>query len=111
MSNTEMLSVETIKRDPIKDESGNEIGTFIDFMIDIHRNGIPYVIISLKDRDGYVGVPWEIFNKGDGHYFIPDIEISKLKDAPGFPEDDWPDMKNREFAKSVYEHFECTLYW
>ncbi|AEH61471.1 PRC-barrel domain protein [Methanosalsum zhilinae DSM 4017] len=105
MTKPEMLSAESIKKDPIKDSSGKEIGKFIDFMVDMEKNTIPYVIVSLNIREGYVGVPWEIFKKGDGHYFLPDVDNSKLMDAPGFPENEWPDVTIRDFEERVNEHF------
>ena len=105
MTKPEMLSVGTIIRDPIKDSSGKEVGKFVDFMVDMETNTIPYVIIALNYRDGYVGVPWEIFKKGDQHDFLVDVEVSKLMDAPGFPENEWPDVTKRDFAERVSKHF------
>jgi len=109
MAKPKMLSVETIARDPIKDAEGNEIGTFVDFMIDLEQNCIPYVIVSLKSRDGYVGIPWGVFTAGEKHSFILDVDSSILDSAPGFSEEKWPDVSTREYEENIYKHFGCPL--
>lgn len=110
MAKPKMLSVETIARDPIKNSEGKEIGNFIDFMIDLEQNSIPYVIVSLKNKEGYVGVPWGLFKLGEKHSFVLDVDSSTLDNAPSFSEDKWPDVCTREFEEKVYKHFGCPMY-
>ncbi|WP_406661477.1 PRC-barrel domain-containing protein [Methanolobus sp. ZRKC3] len=109
MTKPKMLSVETIARDPIKNAEGKEIGNFVDFMIDLEQNCIPYVIVSLKNRDGYVGIPWGLFKSGEKHSFILDVDSSMLDSAPNFSEDKWPDVCTREYQEKIYKHFCCPI--
>ena len=95
--------------------AGDELGKINDFVIDIHSGKITYAAL---DFGGFLGigdklfaVPWSAFTVSSGgkdheHQLTLDVSKDKLKNAPGFDKNHWPDMANPDWSKPVDEFYE-----
>lgn len=93
-----------------------DLGNIEDLVLDARNNRVAYAILSFG---GFLGM-------GDRHFAIPfealsfdlsekvavlDIDKDRLKNAPGFDKDDWPDMANPAWGSEVFRHYGYRPYW
>jgi sporulation protein YlmC with PRC-barrel domain len=93
---------------PVKNSRGEDVGTIEEIVIDLDRNRLVYAALSFG---GFLGVgskvfaiPWEAMSlKFDERntYFLLDVDREKLKAAPGFPRENWPDLSDPNWAKEI----------
>jgi hypothetical protein len=72
---------------------------------------IEYAVLSfggfLGLGDKYFAVPWEaMVLSSDKEQFILNVKEERLKNAPGFDKDNWPDMSRAEWAIAVYQFYD-----
>ncbi|OQW32264.1 MAG: hypothetical protein A4E19_19735 [Nitrospira sp. SG-bin1] len=91
---------------------GKDLGEIKDLVINWRSGGfVEYAVLSfggfLGLGDKYFAVPWEIMTLSkDKEHFILNVKEERLKNAPGFDKDNWPDMSNREWALVVYQFYD-----
>lgn len=93
-----------------------DLGNIEDLVLDARNNRVAYAILSFG---GFLGM-------GDRHFAIPfealsfdlsekvavlDIDKDRLKNAPGFDKDEWPDMANPAWGSEVFRHYGYRPYW
>jgi len=39
------------------------------------------------------------------HRFILDVDKERLKNAPGFDKDDWPDMADQTWGRQIHDYY------
>ena len=62
--------------------------------------------------DKYFAIPWSPFEADpDKKRLVLDIDKQKLKDAPGFDKNNWPDLSDREMAVVIYKFYGEEPYW
>lgn len=90
---------------------GKNLGEIKDLVINWRSGGyIEYAVLSfggfLGLGDKYFAVPWEVMAlSGDKEQFILNVKEERLKNAPGFDKDNWPDMSRPEWALVVYQFY------
>jgi sporulation protein YlmC with PRC-barrel domain len=110
------LSASTLKGDPVRNSRGEDLGKAEDLMIDLETGRIAYVVLSFG---GFLGmgeklfaVPWSAMTVDlDRHCFILDVPKERLKDAPGFDKDNWPDFSDEAWGSQIYSFYQVTPYW
>jgi len=93
-----------------------DLGTIEDLVLDSRDDKVAYAILSFG---GFLGM-------GDKHFAIPwqalafdisqklavlNIDKNRLKNAPGFDKDNWPDMTNTEWGVRIHNHYGYKPYW
>lgn len=113
MACTTILGSGQIKGDDVYNLKGEKLGSIKEIMLDIQNGKISYAVLSFG---GFLGmgeklfaVPWnalklDLKNKS----FIFDIDEERLKNAPGFDANHWPNMADQDWAKSVNKHYETS---
>lgn len=95
---------------------GEDLGKVDDFILDLERGRITYVIVSLGGfwgiGDRLYAVPWELFSirPGELDLFV-DIDKQMLQDAPGFERSKWPDMSDPAWDAAIHAHYAQKPYW
>ena len=58
-------------------------------------------------------VPWGAFSqpKADKDTFVLAVDKERLKNAPGFDANNWPQMASREWVTSLYTYYNIPPYW
>ena len=66
----------------------------------------------LTKGDKLFAVPWSVLTLDtEKKCFILDVDKERLKNAPGFEKDNWPDMGTPEFGMRVHSFYNVTPYW
>jgi len=96
--------------DPVVNPKGEDLGKIEDFVIDPKSGRIDYAVLSfggfLGMGDKLFAVPLEAMNLSrEEKRFILDVDKERLKHAPGFDKDNWPDTSDRAFGTKVYAYY------
>ena len=111
-----VLSSSTICSDHVRNAAGEDLGKIEELMIDLDAGRVAYAVLSfggfLKMGNKLFAIPWEALQL-DAHnkQFILNVDKSRLENATGFDKDNWPDMADPRFGKSVYQHYGYKPYW
>lgn len=115
-ANRSTLSAGTLIGDEVINLSGEKVGSIKDIMLDIETGRIAYAVLScggfLGIGDKLFAVPWNSLSlDADKHAFVFDVDKDRLKQAPGFDKDNWPDMSDRTWGAGVHDYYGVSPYW
>lgn len=105
-----LLSTSTLLDNEVYNVKGENLGDIKEFMLDTNSGKICYAVLSFG---GFLGmgeklfaVPWSALTL-DTEYkrFVLDVEVERLKSAPGFDKDDWPDMADATWARGISDYY------
>ncbi|MGL6010242.1 MAG: PRC-barrel domain-containing protein [Shewanella oncorhynchi] len=101
-----VLSASTLNGDHVFTPKGNKLGNIKELMIDIEKGRISYAVLSFGGLLGLgeklFAVPWTAFTIDTvNKRFLLDIDEEALKNAPGFDADNWPNMADESWGKSI----------
>ena len=97
--------------------SANEdLGKVIEVMIDKASGKVAYVVLESGSFLGMGGklfaLPWHsITYDANKEGYILNIDKERLKNAPGFDKDHWPDMADRTWGATVSKYYGAKNYW
>jgi sporulation protein YlmC with PRC-barrel domain len=101
----------------VENPQGQNLGDIKDVVIDRASGRIAYAVVSFG---GFLGVgeklfavPWGAFSqpKADKETLVLDMDKERLKNAPGFDQNNWPQMASREWVTSLYSYYNVPTYW
>jgi sporulation protein YlmC with PRC-barrel domain len=106
----------------VKNRQSEDLGTIEDIVIDSDAGRISYAVLSfggfLGLGDKLFAIPWEALSleerKGTlaaDDVFILNVDKDRLKDAPGFARDSYPNMADRSFGTGIYNYYGYKPYW
>jgi sporulation protein YlmC with PRC-barrel domain len=87
----------------VKNAAGKDLGTVNDIVLDMGTGHVRYYALSyggwLGLGDKLFAVPHKTFQvrrfaDSDKHYLVLNVSEEKLKNAPGFDQNNWPDFAN-----------------
>jgi sporulation protein YlmC with PRC-barrel domain len=93
-----------------------DLGNIDDLAIDASSGRVAYAILSFGGWLGmgnkYFAIPWEAlsFNPSE-KAIVLSVEKERLKNAPGFDKDSWPDMSDRAWGSQLYSYYGYRPYW
>lgn len=104
------LSATTLIGDDVENPQGEALGDLNDIMLDTTSGKIEYAVISfggiLGMGDKLFAVPWSALTVDhEGHKLILNVSKERLKDAPGFDKDNWPNFADTTFAQKVSTYY------
>lgn len=110
------LSASTLIGDPVVNRKGEDLGKIEDLMIDPEQGRVNYAVLSfggfLGMGDKLFAVPMQALKLSrEDKKFILDVDKERLKNAPGFDKNHWPDITDRSFGSKVYAYYETRPYW
>jgi sporulation protein YlmC with PRC-barrel domain len=110
------LSATTLIGDAVKNRSAEDLGKIEDIMIDLDNGRVDYAVLSFGGVFGIgrklFAVPWNAMTLDtEKHAFILDVDKERLKNAPGFDKDNWPDTHDRGWQTEVYTFYGTRPYW
>lgn len=92
----------------VRNNSGDDLGKIKDAVVDMKTGSISYVAL---DFGGFLGigdklfaVPWNaltVHQNGNDRYLVLNVSKERLKDAPGFDKNHWPNMANANWTIDV----------
>ena len=107
------ISAHAVIGDPVVNRQGENLGKIEDLVIDPLSARVDYAVLSfggfLGMGDKLFAVPIEALKLSrEEKRFILDVEKERLKNAPGFDKNDWPDTSDRAFGTKVYSYYGYT---
>lgn len=110
------LTASTLKGDSVRNPQNENLGKVEDLMIDLENGRIAYCVVSfggfLGMGDKLFAVPWAAMTLDmEDHAFILDVSKDRLKEAPGFDKDAWPDITDADMRTRVYGFYNVRPYW
>ena len=114
--NRTTLSASTLIGDPVVNRKGEDLGKIEDIMIDPENGRVGYAVLSFGGfmgmGDKLFAVPMQAMKLArEDKRFVLDVDKERLKNAPGFDKNKWPDMSDRTFGATVYSYYGAKPYW
>jgi sporulation protein YlmC with PRC-barrel domain len=106
-----LMGSTTLVGNDVCNEKGEKLGDIKDIMLDMSDAKVGYAVLSFSTFLGMgeklFAVPWSALTLDTEHKrFVLNVEKKRLKEAPGFPKDRWPDMADQTWAKEVSTYYE-----
>jgi hypothetical protein len=100
----------------VKNQADEDLGKICEVMLDKTSGQVAYAVLESGSFLGIGGklfaLPWNaIHYDTNKECFILNVDKEKLKNAPGFDKDHWPDMADRSWGESVSQYYGAKSYW
>jgi sporulation protein YlmC with PRC-barrel domain len=101
----------------VENPQGEKLGDIRDIVLDPATGRIRYAVLGaggfLGLGEKYVAIPWTALTSkaGEKGDFILNVDKEKLKNAPGFDKDNWPNIADRSWAEQVHAYYGVKPYW
>ncbi len=94
----------------VKNTSGEKLGTINEIVIDKFQGKVNYLVLDFGGILGFgnkfFAIPWSLFSFDDKDgCFIMNIDKDRLKNAPGFDKDKWPNFSDMAFISSINKYY------
>ena len=105
-----LLSSTSMVGNKVCNKGLENVGDIKDFMLDTKSGKLEYAVLSFGSFLGmgeklfavpYKALTLDTVNKR----FILDVEKERLKEAPGFDKDNWPDMADQTWARNIHNYY------
>lgn len=110
-----ILTVSELLGRSVTNSQGDHLGRIEDIVIDGPRGRVAYAVLSFG---GFLGlgdrlhaIPWDVLVEDpQSGCLLLDVDREKLRQAPGFDKQHWPDMANDAWASEVNEYYGVEPY-
>lgn len=101
-----LMGASTLKGEDVYNEQDEKLGDIKDFMLEMDTGKVAYAVLAFG---GFLGlgeklfaVPWSSLRLDTSNKrFVMNIDKERLKTAPGFDKDDWPDMADPAWVSGI----------
>jgi hypothetical protein len=105
-----LLSASKLNGNDVYDQKGEKLGSIRDIMLDMHTGKMCYAVLSfgalLSMGEKLFAVPWGVLalDAVSKHLRLA-VDLERLRNAPGFSEDQWPDMADSSWADRIHSYY------
>lgn len=98
----------------VRNPADENIGKLEDVVIELADGDVAYAVLHFQDwfHDKLFAVPWAemtvAHDEALRRYFVLDTTRERLKSAPGFNPDRWPDIASDEWRDEVNSHYDTN---
>ena len=104
------MGADTLIGNAVVNHQGEDLGEIKEIMLDMFTGKVSYAGSSFG---GFLGmgkklfaVPWNALTLDTKNKrFVLNVEKDRLKDAPGFDVDRWPNMADESWAKDIHLYY------
>jgi len=102
----------------VRNAQDEDLGELNELVIQPEEGRIAYAVVSfggvIGAGDKLFAFPWQLLqvvhrDGDDRHVILLSIDKERLKESPGFPKDNWPDINSPEWTKSIDEFYADEL--
>lgn len=106
----ELMSAGSLAGNDVYNLQGEDIGDIKDIMLDMRSGKVSYAVLSftafLSMGEKLFAVPWNALTLDtENKRFTLNVEKDRLKAAPGFDKDLWPNMADQTWQKQIHEYY------
>jgi sporulation protein YlmC with PRC-barrel domain len=110
----DLMGADTLVGNDVYNHKGEDLGDIKEIMLDMRSGKVAYAVLSFG---GFLGVgeklfavPWNALTLDTKNKrFVLDVEKDRLKHAPGFDKDKWPNMSDQSWAKEIHSYYGTKL--
>lgn len=105
-----LMGADTLMGNAVCNHRDEALGDIKEIMIDMRSGTIGYAVLAFGGLFGFgeklFAVPWKALVLDTRHKrFVLNVEKARLKDAPGFDKDHWPDMADEVWAAQIESYY------
>lgn len=94
----------------VKNSADEELGRICELMLEKLSGKVAYAVLDCGSFLGMGGklfaLPWNVIHfDPQKECFILNVAKEKLKNAPGFDKDNWPDMADKNWGDSISQFY------
>jgi sporulation protein YlmC with PRC-barrel domain len=105
-----LMGADTLLGDSVVNGANDDLGDIKEIMLDMNTGQVAYAVLAFG---GFLGmgeklfaVPWQALHLDTvNHRFVLDVDKERLKTAPGFDKDAWPDMADVQWANQIHSFY------
>jgi sporulation protein YlmC with PRC-barrel domain len=110
-----MMGANTLVGNDVCNHKGEDLGDIKEIMLDMRSGRVAYAVLSFG---GFLGmgkklfaVPWKALTLDTKNKrFVLNVEKDRLKDAPGFDKNQWPNMADQSWAREIHTYYGTQPY-
>jgi len=110
------VSASKIIGEGVINRQNEDIGKIHELVIDTDSGLVAYAVLSFG---GFLGmgnklfaIPWKALELSPTEMkLILNVDKEKLKNAPGFDKENWPDFADRSYGKTIHNYYGYDTYW
>ena len=105
-----LMGADTLIGHDVYNHKDEDLGDIKEIMLDMSSGQVAYAVLSFGSFLGMgeklFAVPWSALTLDTiNKRFILNVEKDRLKSAPGFDKDDWPDMADRSWTQDIHAYY------
>jgi hypothetical protein len=105
-----LMGADTLLGDSVVNGADENLGDIKEIMLDMSTGQVAYAVLAFG---GFLGmgeklfaVPWQALHLDTAnHRFVLNVDKARLKNAPGFDKDAWPDMSDVTWASQIHTFY------
>jgi sporulation protein YlmC with PRC-barrel domain len=105
-----LMGADTLIGDSVVNGNDEDLGDIKEIMLDMQTGQVAYAVLAFG---GFLGmgeklfaVPWQAMHLDTASKrFVLNIDKERLKTAPGFNKDAWPDMSDMTWATQIHSFY------
>jgi sporulation protein YlmC with PRC-barrel domain len=109
------MGADTLVGNSVVSQKDDDLGDIKEIMLDMQSGHVAYAVLSFG---GFLGigeklfaVPWSALRLDTiNKRFVLNVEPERLKDAPGFDKDKWPNMADPTWARGIHAYYGSKPY-
>ena len=106
----DLMGADTLVGNDVCNQKGEDVGDIKEIMLDMRNGKVGYAVLSFG---GFLGmgeklfaVPWGALTLDTKNKrFVLNVEKDRLKHAPGFEKNKWPNMADQSWAKGIVPNY------
>jgi len=101
-----LLASGTLIGDKVVNQSDENLGKIEELMISVNDGKVAYAVMSfggfLHFGDKFFAIPWKNLRVDEANKrIVLNIDKDKLKNAPGFDKNNWPDLSDEGYTAEL----------
>ena len=105
-----LMGADTLIGNDVYNQKDEDLGNIKEIMLDMRTGRVSYAVLSfggfLGMGDKLFAVPWNALTLDTKNQrFVLNVEQDRLKQAPGFDKDKWPNMADQAWAKEIHSYY------
>ena len=108
-----LMGADTLIGDSVVNSQEDDLGEIKEIMLDMRSGQVAYAVLAFGGMLGLgeklFAVPWQALQLDTvNKRFVLNVEKERLKNAPGFDPDAWPDMSDIGWSNQVHGFYGTT---
>lgn len=105
-----LMGADTLVGNDVYNKQDEDIGDIKEIMLDMSTGEVCYAVLSFGSFLGMCeklfAVPWKALTLDtENKRFVLDVDKDRLKDAPGFNKEQWPNMADQSWSNDIHTYY------